>query len=142
MKGILLLDGDDRKLPDHEIRADGLEIIRWTRYEAENYLLVPSVLIRFVNGGKRDLFSESITQDILTHIGATPFLNIVKDPFEDDEVQISIGASKKFLPGLFEKLDIPLSKSEYYAIAQVMKPQEIHPEIVEKLNFIHERIKK
>ena len=58
MKGVLLLDGDGRNLSDHELGADSLDIIRWARYEAENYLLVPSALERFVRGGEAaDLFT-------------------------------------------------------------------------------------
>lgn len=32
LKAALLLDGDNRRLPDREISADGLTILRWDRY--------------------------------------------------------------------------------------------------------------
>jgi predicted ATPase len=137
MKGVLLLDGDGRLLSDHEIRADGLEIIRWKRYEAENYLLVPSVLQRFVGGDTSDLFSESKVSELNDFIRNSPFLRIEKVPFEDDEVQQSIGASKNFLPQLFEAIDLTISKPEYYTIARCMNADEIHPEVKEKLDFIY-----
>jgi len=47
-KGYLLLDGDNRNLPDREIGADGLKIGRWSRYEAESYLVHPTALKRFL----------------------------------------------------------------------------------------------
>lgn len=141
MRGILLLDGDDRSLPEHEIRAEGLEILRWKRYEAENYLLFPKALERFITEGERQtLFLQAKIDLLYDHIKKTPFFNTLNDPFDDDEVQISIGASKKFLPLLFENLDIPISKREYYSIARVMLRNEVHPEIVQKLDFIFKNI--
>ncbi|MGB3780351.1 MAG: AAA family ATPase [Tunicatimonas sp.] len=141
MRGVLLLDGDGRNLPDHELRSDGLEVTRWNRYEAENYLLVPSVLERFIYGGDQmELFGRGGSEKVSTmrnYIAKTPFLSVLDTPYQDDEATVNIGASKKFLPGLFNKLDIPLSKNEYYSIARVMKPDEIHPEIKEKLDLIY-----
>lgn len=138
MKGVLLLDGDGRNLTDHELREDGLEIIRWARYEAENYLLVPPALERFIRGGEHeDLFTAQKIDLLHAYISKTPFQSISKSPMEDDEANVNIGASKKFLPGLFEELEIPLSKNEYFAIAGVMSKDEIHPEIIDKLDFIY-----
>lgn len=141
MKGVLLLDGDGRNLPDHELRADGLRIIRWNRYEAENYLLVPSALERFISGGRGgDLFTPYKINLMNDYIAETPFLSILKKPFENDEATVNIGASKNFLPSLLKRLDIPLSKNEYYSIARVMHPDEIHREVTEKLNFIYDTL--
>lgn len=142
MKGVLLLDGDGRNLTEHELRADGLEIIRWKRYEAENYLLMPSALERFIRGGEHeDLFSADRVKKMYNYISKTPFLSILDKPFDDDEATVSIGASKKFLPGLFDHLEISLSKNEYYTIARMMIPEEIHPEIIEKLDFIYNALR-
>jgi hypothetical protein len=140
--GVLLLDGDNRKLSDHEFRTDGLEIIRWNRYEAENYLLNINSLERFITGGKKDIFTQPLIDKLKIFIEHSPFLNLIENVFEDDEVQTSIGSSKKFLPALFVHLDIPISKNEYYTIARIMKPEEIHPEIIQKLDFIYEKLSK
>jgi hypothetical protein len=35
-------------LPDRELTADGLTLLRWERYEAESYLLHPASLQRFL----------------------------------------------------------------------------------------------
>ncbi len=56
---VLLLDGDNRSLPDHEMKADGLAVLRWERYEAESYLLHPESLRRFISGEKGELFANS-----------------------------------------------------------------------------------
>jgi predicted ATPase len=47
-RGVLLLDGDNRHIEDREVRADGLVVARWNRYESESYLLHPEALLRFV----------------------------------------------------------------------------------------------
>jgi len=52
LKAALLLDGDNRNLPDREIAADGLTILRWERYEAESYLMHPASLERFLDAEK------------------------------------------------------------------------------------------
>ena len=49
-QGLLLLDGDNRGLPEREISGPGLIIHRWKRYEIENYLLVPEALRRYIDG--------------------------------------------------------------------------------------------
>jgi hypothetical protein len=41
IKGFLLLDGDNRNLPQREVSAQGLVVERWTRYESESYLVHP-----------------------------------------------------------------------------------------------------
>ena len=38
MSGVLILDSDSQKLPEHEVTADGLKVIRWKRYEIERDL--------------------------------------------------------------------------------------------------------
>ena len=57
IRGLLLLDGDNRSLPDRELIANGLLIVRWHRYEIENYLLVPDAIKRTSLPEPRDLFT-------------------------------------------------------------------------------------
>lgn len=144
LKGVLLLDGDARNLKDHEIRQDGLEIIRWRRYEAENYLLHQQRLLRFIAGSEAS-FKSPGPQTQAKLDAAKSFLqdNILpanlNDPFLDNDFQESIAASKHILPGLFDACQMTISKSEYYLIAADMRPEEIHPEVVEKLDFLSDR---
>ena len=139
MKGILLLDGDGRNYSDHDLKAEGLEIIKWRRYEAENYLLVPTAIERFIRGGRQEnLFTAQKIEQMYEYIKNSPFNSIVDDPMDHDDANVGIGASKNFLPGLFNLLDMDLSKNEYYSIAKTMTVDEIHPEVTEKLNMIYE----
>ena len=47
--GVILLDGDDdRRLTESDITGQGLQRLRWQRYEVESYLIHPRTLERFV----------------------------------------------------------------------------------------------
>lgn len=144
IKGVLLLDGDARGLGDHEIRQDGLEIIRWKRYEAENYLLHTDSLLRFIAGGDEylenpDLFVNNKIQNANKYLSENILPINLSNPFLDNDFQENMAASKSILPGLFQRCDLSVSKSEYYTIASQMKREEIHPEIIEKLDFLNTR---
>jgi hypothetical protein len=136
VKGVLLLDGDDRDLPDREIVADNLEVLRWHRYEIENYLLHPDALLRFVGGSMPDLFS-----DIRMEMGKQ-FLQenfppmVFTRPLEDSDYLLATPASKSILPGFLKRADTALPKKDCYQIAQQMEPEEIHPEVIEILDKI------
>ncbi len=43
-------------------------------------------------------------------------------------------ASKTLFPAFLEKAGVRLSNKDYYQIAATMKPEEIHPEVREKLD--------
>lgn len=140
IKGVLLLDGDSRGLSDHEIRQDGLELIRWRRYEAENYLLHPTSIKRFIsNGEAANPFTDPLLEIADTFLKNNLLPANLSEPFTDNDLQENIPASKKILPGLFEACNLDVRKSEYYLIAAQMKPEEIHPEVINKLDFLVER---
>lgn len=132
MKGYLLLDGDNRKLPEREIDADGMQIGRWKRYEAETYLVHPEVLQRF---------AESRTLPLLAAKGVKVLHDelpppILRDPIGEHDYLEQLPASKTLLPKFFHAADLPVSKKEYYQIAEQMLKAELPPEVEQKLNEI------
>jgi predicted ATPase len=134
VKVVLLLDGDNRNLPEREIGADNLTILRWNRYEIENYLLHPKALLRFVEGLELDLLSHARRKngdDFLKENFPPPTL---KDPLKDSDYLVATAASKSILPDFLERTDTPLSKKDFFQIAAQMKPEEIHPEVKAKLD--------
>jgi hypothetical protein len=134
--GVLLLDGDNRNLPDREIAADNLTILRWQRYEIENYLLYPEALLRFVAGSDPDLWAPArrkAGEEFLRENFPPPAL---RDPLKDSDYLVSTPASKSILPGFLERADYRLSKKDYFQIAGQMKGAEIHPEVIDKLNLM------
>jgi predicted ATPase len=115
-------------LIDREILTEGLTLLRWKRYEAENYLLHPQALARFVSGP---------TPDFFTHAGQE-YLRERSSLIVDDDYQEGVPASKTLLPGFFEAASVSLTKNEYYQVAAQMLPEEIPREVREKLDVICE----
>lgn len=132
--GFLLLDGDNRNKPEHELVAEGLTIQRWKRYEIENYLLHPESLVRFVRERTGPIFAQSARNYLMDRLSPAAFRN----PLSDDDYLISTPASKTLLPGLFSEVSIDIKKAEFYLIAEQMQREEIHHEVIDILDGIAE----
>lgn len=145
MCGLLLLDGDNRNLPEHEFSADGLTegltICRWQRYEIENYLIHPGVLERFIEGSSPDLFMQIASKDGLNYLKDELPPVVYKDPLGEHEYLKVTPVSKTLLPDFFKAAGISITRKEYYHIAQQMLKEEIPPEVIEKLDLIDKHFK-
>lgn len=130
--GYALLDGDNRDEPDSEVKADGLEIGRWQRYEAESYLVHPTVLQRFVHERTLGLLANKAEQYLREQLPPVLF----REPLQENDYWNATPASKTLLPAFFREADVELPKTEYYLVAEGMKPEEIPPEVRDKLNAI------
>jgi predicted ATPase len=133
LAGVLLLDGDNRRLPDREILAEGLAVERWERYEAESYLMHPEALVRFIvsrNDASKGEDARRFLQDQLPPA-------VYRDPLGHHDFWASTPASKTLLPALFKAVQL-LSKEEYYLIAEQMLPEEIPVEVKSKLDRMAE----
>jgi hypothetical protein len=124
-EGLLLLDGDNRDLPEHEISGDGLTIHRWKRYEIENYLLVPEALRRFIADEDGYLFASATLNFLREQLPPQTFLT----PLEDNATVIAVRASKDILPQAFSAAGRNLEKADYFLVAEKMRSEEIHPEV-------------
>jgi hypothetical protein len=113
ISGYLLLDGDNRGMPDRELSADGLTTQRWKRYEVENYLLHPESLVRFVTDRLGPLFADAARTYLKDKLPPAAY----RDPLSDDDYLTSTPASKNLLPGFFAA-------------------DEIHPEVIAVLDSI------
>jgi hypothetical protein len=136
MNGYLLLDGDNRNLPDREIRTDGLMIGRWGRYESESYLIHPESLIRYAEIVNTPLFASSGAQYLRDELPGA----ILRDPLGDHDYLNRTPASKTLLPSFLKAAQVSLSKNDYYLIAEQMKPEEIPPEVKQKLDDMAEAL--
>ncbi|HUT04273.1 MAG TPA: AAA family ATPase [bacterium] len=134
IRGVLLLDGDNRSLPDHEIAADDLTVLRWRRYEIENYLLHPDALLRFVAGPAPDIFSAARKTAGEKYLKDNLPPAALSHPLGDIDYLVATPSSKALLPAFLEAAELGLSKKDYYQIAAVMKKAEVHPEVKEKLD--------
>ncbi len=132
LKGTLLLDGDNRGLPDQEVAADGLIILRWTRYEAESYLMHPRALMRYVETQTTPLFASPAESYLRDQLPPAVF----RDPLGPHQFFNSTPVSKGLLPAFFKAADLQITKPEYYVVAAQMKRDEIPEEVKEKLDAI------
>jgi len=133
MKGVLLLDGDNRNLPDHEVLTEGLSVARWARYEAESYLIHPSALQRFaakVSPG--DLFASKGLQFLRDELPGA----VLRDPLGDHDYLNRTPASKTLLPGFLKAAQATVPRKDYYLIAEQMNQDEIAAEVQQKLDAI------
>ena len=126
IRAVCLLDGDNRDEPDEEIAASGLVILRWHRYEIENYLLQPAAIKRFVGDSSLDprvaeAFWKQVPQGT--------------DLFSDHVSLNRVKASHEFLVPLLEDVR-PTPKRDLYLLAAELHREEIHPEAVRKLGRI------
>ena len=138
LPGLELVDGDAHAaIQSSEITAKGLQRLRWRRYEIESYLLHPDSLIRFVETMVGAESAGPHIEDMLKYWKDEFPPAIAREPLGDYEFLNTTKARTRLLPPLFEAAGISdLPYTRYHEIAQVMQPEEIHPEIVEKLDAI------
>lgn len=143
IKGLMILDRDYRDLPEHEVSGQGMTIARWRRYEIENYLMIPEALKRFCGralvepSGQLSLLSEIQANQAEEFLRGKVFLpDVFNNPLEDTPFMVTARASKDILPKLFEALSLSLAKADYFKIVSYLRPEEVHPEIIEKLDLI------
>ncbi len=131
MPALCLLDGDNRDEPDVETTHAGLVLLRWRRYEIENYLLQPEAIKRFVDF---PLMQPEIDAAFWSQVPQGT------DLFGDHVSLVRVKASDEFLVPLLENLGSNTPKRDLYLLAAVMNKDEIHPEIHEKLDRIAESL--
>ncbi len=136
--GLELRDGDARPvIPDTEITGTGLQRLYWRRYEIESYLIHPETLGRFVTATVGDVAAKPHVEDMLAYWNDQFPPAVVRDPLGDHEFLNATKARTRLLPPLLEAAGIgDLPYTRYHEIAQVMLPEEIHPEVAEKLDAI------
>ena len=123
LPALCLLDGDNRDEPDAETTRAGLVVLRWRRYEIENYLLQPEAIKRFA---KFPLVEEAFWRQVPRGT----------DLFGDHVSLVRVKASDEFLVPLLAEIGQPTPKRDLYLLAAEMRPDEIHPEVVEKLDRV------
>ena len=129
MQAVCLLDGDNRDEPDEETTRNDLTVLRWRRYEIENYLLQPEAVKRFVNF---PLLEADVDRGFRKHVPEGT------DLFGDHVSLVRVKASDEFLVPLLEEMNRSTPKRDLYLLAAVMEKEEVHPEVREKLDRIAE----
>jgi hypothetical protein len=112
---------------------------RWQRYEIESYLFHPSTLARYVEQTVGPEIASIHLLDMQHYLEDNLPPAVIRQPLEDHAFLKRTKARTELIPptlsaaGLF---DIPYTR--YYEIAAVMLPEEIHSEVKEKLDAIHQ----
>ena len=127
IKGICILDGDNKDEPDEEMIREGLKVLRWRRYEVENYLLIPEAIKRFVNA---PLLDSIIDEGFWKQVPKETNL------FGEHVSLMRTRAKAEFLGPLLESIGMPVPPKDFYLLAAKMEPNEINPEVREKLDAI------
>lgn len=132
--GVELRDKDRRDdAPATRRLKNGLVRMFWKRYEIESYLLHPVPICRFVEmiGGK------TAAKKALQYMKKQLPPVLYENPFELSDIVLNVKA-KTILSNIMQSSGIVVGENEYYQIAEQMRKEEIHPEVVEKLNGIAE----
>ena len=133
LRAVCLLDGDNRDEPDEETTRAGLVVLRWRRYEIENYLLQPGAIARFASMGF-PLVGPRVDADV--DEGFWRQVPRGTDLFGDHVSLVRVKASDEFLVPLLEGLERSTPKKDLYLLAAAMNHDELHPEVTEKLDRI------
>lgn len=139
LKGVCILDRTDFQLQSKPLRE-----LSWRRKEVENYLIVPTAIIRFLKGMRDDLFAEQITRHADEWMKNELPPEAYRNPFSDQATLMDVKASESFFEKMFDYLNakmqysVFMSKPHLYLLAESMLPEEIHPEVVATLDVIAE----
>lgn len=138
-----LVDGDSHPgVQPAQITGEGFQRVRWRRYEIESYLIHPAALERFVEQqigpGKH---SEQARADLRAHLEKIFRNGFLQDPTAEDPLIEAYLEQRKarteVLPPILNAAGLPgFPYTRYHEIAALMLPEEIHPEVREKLDAI------
>ena len=143
LPGLILLDGDDeRNITETPITGQGLQRLRWKRYEIESYLIHPKTLERFIEKevGTGPLSAES-KKDMRAYMEETFTPAFLQDPFKPNPLVDAYLQQRKarteVVPPILDAAGLHgFPYTRFNEIASVMLPEEIHPEVIEKLDAI------
>lgn len=147
LPGVELVDGDAHPGRQTTPPTEGrLRRLRWRRYEVESYLVHPAALERFVEHtvGEGEASAEA-RRDMLAYLERTFTPAFLADPLPAEPNPLIEAyfeqrkARTEVLPPILTAAGLPgFPYTRYHEIAAVMYPEEIHPEVREKLDAIQQ----
>lgn len=143
LPGVILFDGDDDpRVPETEITGAGLQRLRWRRYEIESYLMHPKALERFIEKEVGPgAASADARRDMATYLEQTLTPAFLESPLQPnpliDAYLKQNKARTNVIPPILEAAGLHgFPYTRFHEIAAAMRPEEIHPEVIEKLDAI------
>ncbi|MBM3833990.1 MAG: hypothetical protein FJ403_12120 [Verrucomicrobia bacterium] len=128
------------------ITGEGFQRQRWRRYEIEGYLFHPAALERYVihllgmdeTPGAAAPNLEALRAWMNDNLPPA----VVRDPVGEHTFLNNTKARVEVLPPLLAAAGLPgLPYTRYAEIATLMRPEEIHPEVREKLDAIQHALR-
>lgn len=153
MRAVWLVDADGKRTipPSPRPEPEKLNRLVWSRYETESYLVHPAVLARFLDGhvgsGGTDAVRRFLTQALDRYAGqgvgasiADAFIARPSQPSQLIERFLADTKARTTIIGsILEEAGVHgFDYTRFNEIAAVMQPEEIHPEVKEKLDFIQQ----
>jgi hypothetical protein len=138
LPGLELVDGDAHPgIGPTPITGRGLQRLRWRRYEIESYLVHPAALARFVEHTVGVAAAPPHLADLRRHLEETYPPAVLREPLGDHAFLNSTKARADLLPPALTAAGLPgLPYTRYHEIAALMRSEEIHAEVIEKLDGI------
>jgi hypothetical protein len=148
--GTLLIDADNKQrgaLPSAAPQSGALNRICWNRYETESYLFHPTSLARFIDSqtgsGGLEAVRRFLTQAFEAYAGAQIAETFIANPMQPSQIigryLTETKARTTLINGVLQEAGIHgMDYTRFSEIAAIMKPEEIHPEVKEKLDFIQQ----
>ena len=138
LPGLELVDGDAHQgIQGSAITGSGLQRLRWQRYEIESYLVHQDALARFVESFVGANAAAPHVDDMRAYVRRELPPGVIDDPLGNHPFLNGTKARTDILPPILNAAGIhELPYTRYHEIAHVMLPDEIHPEVVEKLDAI------
>jgi hypothetical protein len=145
LTGVHLIDSDGKKkgIPPTAIVRGRLNRIVWSRYESESYLVHPAALVRFIEnrvpGSNGMVAVRSFFEEQFGHELAEEF---IANPLQPKELIENYLRAKKareeIIPPILTRGGIlgGFDYTRFFEIASLMTAEEIHPEVIAKLDAI------
>jgi hypothetical protein len=139
LRAVELLDGDAKNKADQFVSGlpDRMQRLRWRRYEIESYLLSPGPWERFLadklgDGAPRATAAAFVELD---RVFEPSFREHPMTPTPLQERALaSEPVSKTVIPAMLQAAGLNrFAKSSFFEVASHFKADEIHPEVIEKL---------
>ncbi len=146
MTGVWLVDADGKSRgiqPSVAPERAALNRIAWARYKTESYLVHPAALSRFL-AGKTGTSAQEIVSGFFARLFGADFAGqFDASPFDVpplvDTYLKSTKARTEILGRLLVQAGIHgFAYTSFDEIAAIMRPEEVHPEVVAKLDFIQQ----
>ncbi len=138
LKGLLITDNLGRNFEFPR----GLVHLQWQRNEIECYIPLPDALYRYyAEPATMELFEATNIDTLKQVIQDETIPAALRDKNHDfwKTTKISDDWLAKILARYYKELQLPvqISKGEYYRFAEKAQPNELDPEIIEKLDRIY-----